>query len=68
MEFEKMLNRLDEIVNILESGECGLDEATKLFEEGKELSEKCLEKLNSNKGKITQIEKDLDIILEKDFK
>ncbi len=68
MEFENMLNRLDEIVNILESGECGLDEATKLFEEGKNLSEKCLEKLNANKGKITLIEKELNEVIEKDFK
>ena len=53
MEFEKMLKRLEEIVNQLESGECDFDEATKLFEEGKSLAEKCSEKLDSSKGKIT---------------
>ncbi len=68
MEFEKMLKRLEEIVNQLESGECDFDEATKLFEEGKLLAEKCSQQLNENKGKITIISNELDVLLEKDFK
>ncbi len=68
MEFENMLKRLEEIVNQLESGECDFDEATKLFEEGKTLAEKCSEKLDSSKGKITVLSNELDNLVEKDFK
>ena len=68
MDFELMLKQLDEIVNKLESGECGLDEATKLFEQGKNLALKCSTILDENKGKITEIVNELDGIKEKDFK
>ena len=68
MDFESMLKQLDEIVNKLESGECGLEEATKLFEHGKSLALKCSTILDENKGKITEIVNELDGIKEKDFK
>ena len=32
--FEQAMGRLEEIVGLLERGECGLDESLKLFEEG----------------------------------
>ncbi len=65
MNFEEMMKRLEEITQKLESGECGLDEASLLFSEAKELSKKCYEKLNSNKGKITEIVNELDGYVEK---
>lgn len=67
MEFEKILKRLEEIVAKLEDGECGLDEATALFEEGKNLSIECFDKLDANKGKITMLVNELESYTEKDF-
>ena len=32
--FEKAMTRLEQIVSVLESGRCTLDESLKLFEEG----------------------------------
>lgn len=68
MDFEKKIKRLEEIVNLLESGECGFDNATKLFEEGKEIAVYCSELLNNNKGKITELVSELDMLVEKGLK
>jgi exodeoxyribonuclease VII small subunit len=65
MSFEDMIKRLEEITQKLESGECGLDDASLLFDEAKELSKKCYEKLDINKGKITEIVNELDGYVEK---
>jgi exodeoxyribonuclease VII small subunit len=40
-EFEASLNRLEEIVKLLESEGITLDESVKLFREGKELARRC---------------------------
>ena len=36
--FEKAMTRLEQIVSVLESGRCTLDESLKLFEEGTKLT------------------------------
>jgi exodeoxyribonuclease VII small subunit len=41
MEFEKNLQRLEEIVQQMEKGNLALDESLKLFEEGVKLSRSC---------------------------
>jgi exodeoxyribonuclease VII small subunit len=56
-EFEKNFKRLEEIVSILERGNISLDEAIKLYEEGKELAKMCQKKLNEIEKKIEIIEK-----------
>ncbi|MBO5884640.1 MAG: exodeoxyribonuclease VII small subunit, partial [Clostridia bacterium] len=48
MEFEKMLKRIEEIVIMLEGGNCGLEEATNIFEEGKNLAVECFKKLDES--------------------
>ena len=58
LSFEKSLERLSEIVNILESGECSLDDSFKLFEEGSKLSKKCYETLENAKIKYSEIKND----------
>lgn len=50
--FEKMMERLEEIVAVMEKGECDLDDSVKLFEEGVALIGKCEKKLNTAKQKI----------------
>lgn len=52
MEFEKKLNRLEEIVAKMESGEMTLDESLKSFEEGVKLSRECNEELNKAEQKV----------------
>lgn len=55
MNFEKSLERLNEIVELLESGECSLEDSFKLFEEGTVLSKKCYEILENAKIKYSEL-------------
>lgn len=50
--FEQAMGRLEEIVNQLERGECGLDESLKLFEEGAKLAAQCNEILDKAEQKV----------------
>ena len=50
--FEQAMGRLEEIVNRLERGECGLDESLKLFEEGAKLAGQCNEMLDAAEQKV----------------
>ena len=50
--FEQAMSRLEEIVNRLERGECGLDESLKLFEEGAKLAGQCNEMLDKAEQKV----------------
>ncbi len=54
-DFEKDLLRLEEIVNELERGECPLEQAMALFEEGARLSAACSRTLEQAQQKITQL-------------
>jgi len=56
--FENSLKKLEEIVEELEKGELSLDEALKLYEEGMQFSDKCLEKLNESKQKVEKLTKE----------
>ena len=56
--FEKALKQLEEIVHKLESGELGLEESLKLFEEGVKLSRMCNKKLELAERKIEMLTKD----------
>lgn len=51
--FEQGMNRLEEIVNLLEKGDCGLDESLKLFEEGAKLAAQCNELLDKAEQKVS---------------
>jgi exodeoxyribonuclease VII small subunit len=57
--FEKAMEKLEEIVNSLESGDFALEESLKLYEEGVKLVNLC------NK-KITNVEKSIKILLNSD--
>ena len=50
--FEEALGRLEEIVGLLEQGECGLDQSLKLFEEGAGLAGQCEEMLDKAEQKV----------------
>lgn len=50
--FEQSVARLDEIVRLLERGECDLDESMKLFEEGAKLAAGCNTMLDRAEQKV----------------
>ena len=52
LSFEEALGRLEEIVGLLERGECGLDQSLKLFEEGAGLAGQCEEMLDRAEQKV----------------
>ena len=53
--FESAQRELEQIVQRLESGETGLDEAIALWQRGEELYLFCLGKLDSAQGKIEEL-------------
>lgn len=64
MTFEQMYAKLDEIVKKLEGQGVSLEESIKLFNDGLELSRKCLESLNQSKGKILLLTDELNKLTE----
>jgi exodeoxyribonuclease VII small subunit len=52
MDFEKKLNRLEEIVEKMETGELALEDSLKLFEEGIKLSRDCNTQLTEAEQKV----------------
>lgn len=57
LSYEEAYARLEEIVGKLESGELGLDESLRLFEEGIGLSQICNKRLNEAEAKIEKLVK-----------
>lgn len=55
LKFEEALKRIEEINSILSRGECGLDEAVALFEEGTKLADICGDKLKKAEQKIISV-------------
>ena len=66
--FEKAMEKLEKIVQELESSDLPLEKAIKKFEEGVQLSKFCSEKLDETEKKITILLKDQNgQLLEKQF-
>ena len=63
MTFEQKCKKLEEIVKKLESSNIGLEEGTKLFEEGVNLSKDCYKMLEESRGKIITIKTELDNLI-----
>lgn len=55
--FEDSFNRLEKILEELESEECSLEETIKLYEEGLNLTKVCYDKLNDAELRIKEISK-----------
>lgn len=58
--FESSLFRLEEISGQLESGEVGLEESIRLYEEGIELAKICYSTLKTAELKVTELKKQLE--------
>jgi len=54
-EFEKALERLEEVVGQMEGGELGLDDMITRFEEGQRLIKLCSKKLDEVERKIEKL-------------
>lgn len=52
MDFEKKLNRLEEIVGQMEAGDVSLEDSLKFFEEGVKLSRECNSQLSQAEQKV----------------
>ena len=67
LSFESMLDRLEEIVEILESGENPLEKSLELFEEGVGLVKLCNKKLENVEGAVKILLNNNGEMVEKDF-
>lgn len=66
IKFEKALEKLEKIVEDLESGQVDLDEALKKYEEGVKLSRICQQRLSQAEKKIQVLTRALDGSLKKE--
>lgn len=55
MKFQDAMNRLDEIVSLLNNSSLELEEAMKYFEEGLALSKQCEKQLKEFENKMDQL-------------
>lgn len=62
--FEESLKRLQEISELLESEDIGLDESIKLYEEGVKLSKHCYKTLSEAELKIKELKNELESDIE----
>lgn len=53
--FEDNMKKIEEIVERLESGNCGLDESIELYAEGLKLSAECKRQLEDARQKIERL-------------
>ena len=67
MNFEESIEKLEKVVNELETGNLNLDDSIKKFEEGMELSKKCNEILEEAEKKITMLIKKEGKLEEENF-
>ena len=67
-EFEKSLERIEEIVSKLEDGDMALDDSLSLFEEGSKLIRKCNSLLDEAEQKVTLLSRDGENYEEVPFK
>ena len=67
LNFEGAMERLEEIVDSLESGSCPLEESLSLFEEGVKLVKLCNKKLEGVEGAIKKLSNIDGEMVEEDF-
>lgn len=60
LKFEEAMQRLQEIVGKLESGEESLEDSMKLFQEGAKLSAQCYQMLDKAEQQVAQLTKIAD--------
>ena len=66
-DFESSLERLEEITELLESGEASLEDSISLYTEGLQLARDCHQRLDAAEKKIKVIIEKSDLPVEADF-
>lgn len=67
IKFEKVMERLEEIVQTLEKGDLPLEDSLKVFEEGIRLSGLCMAKLDEAEKRVEILVRDKDKVVLKPF-
>lgn len=67
IKFEKVMERLEEIVQTLEKGDLPLEDSLKAFEEGIRLSGLCMAKLDEAEKRVEILVRDKDKVVLKPF-
>ena len=67
MKIDENMKKIEEIVSSMENPELSIGDGLKLYEQGVELAKECLSELNTIKGKVTAIKKDLDVYIEENL-
>ena len=67
MSFEQGMKELESIIEKLESGSAGFEEATSLFERGAEICKQLNKSMEDAKGKVTIIREELGLLIEQDL-
>lgn len=62
MDYEKNLEKLENIVKLLENEKLNIEESLKLYDEGITRAKACIKDLNNMKGKFELLNKDLEEI------
>lgn len=68
LNFEELIDKLENITNRLEKEQLSLDDSVKLFEEGIKISKECNAKLEDAEKRITILINDNDELKEENFK
>ncbi|RKX25544.1 MAG: exodeoxyribonuclease VII small subunit [Candidatus Zixiibacteriota bacterium] len=66
-DFESAIDRLEEITDLLESGDTTLEESIKLYSEGLEIAGFCNRKLSEAEKKIKVVTQNNESLIEEDF-
>lgn len=67
LSFKTDLQRLEEISSLLDSSELDLEEAISLYEEGIQLSQKCLKTLTEAELKVNELKSKIDLTNDDNF-
>lgn len=67
MKLDENLKKIEDIVTSMENPELSISDGVELYEQGVKLAKECLGELNSIKGKVTVIKKDLDAYREENL-
>ena len=65
--FKTDLQRLEEISSLLDSSELDLEEAISLYDEGIQLSQKCLKTLTEAELKVNELKSKIDLTTDDNF-
>ncbi len=63
--FEDNLRRLEEIVDLMENGNIGLEDSVKLYKEGVNISVSCAQKLKDVQQQVSTLQKTASGLFEK---